>query len=98
MLGDLLRTAATQDPDAVAFVEGERRLTYAEWDRLSDRAAASFAGLGLAPGEDVALLLPTSVSYPVAYPGAAQAGLVTAGINTRIRERHIRHALDHRRR
>jgi acyl-CoA synthetase (AMP-forming)/AMP-acid ligase II len=93
-LGALLRETATSDPDAVAFVEGERRLTYAEWDRLSDCVAASFVRLGLAPGEVVALLLPTSVAYPICYLGAAKAGLVTAGINTRFREREVGHILD----
>ena len=42
----------------------------------------------------VALLLPTAWEYPVAYLGAAKAGLVTAGINTRFREREVAHILD----
>jgi len=42
----------------------------------------------------VALLLPTAVPYPICYLGAAKAGLVTAGINTRFREREVGHILD----
>jgi acyl-CoA synthetase (AMP-forming)/AMP-acid ligase II len=42
----------------------------------------------------VSLLLPTGVAYPIAYLGAAKAGLVTAGINTRFREREVGHILD----
>src|SRR5205823_4051478 len=32
--------------------------------------------------------------YPICYLGAAKAGLVTAGINTRFREREVGHILD----
>jgi acyl-CoA synthetase (AMP-forming)/AMP-acid ligase II len=39
-------------------------------------------------------MLPTGVAYPIAYLGAAKAGLVTAGINTRFREREVGHILD----
>lgn len=95
MLGDLLRETAAREPDAVAFVDGDRRLTYAEWDWLSDRAAYSLGAEGIRPGDVVALHLRPSFAYPIAYLGAAKLGCVSVGINPRWGEREIDHVLDH---
>lgn len=92
-LGGLLRRTASAEPGAVAFVEGDRTLNYAEWDARSDAVAADLRARGLAAGEVVALLLPPTIAYPVAFLGAAKAGLVTAGINPRLGEREIGHIL-----
>jgi acyl-CoA synthetase (AMP-forming)/AMP-acid ligase II len=88
---DLLRRTAADVPDAVAFVDGSSRLTYAGWDRTSDRAAAALWAAGVRPGDVVALLLPPSFAYPVAYLAAAKLGCVTAGINPRFGPQEIEH-------
>ncbi|MFN2615424.1 MAG: class I adenylate-forming enzyme family protein, partial [Actinomycetota bacterium] len=95
MLGQLLKQTAAHEPDRVAFVDGERRLTYAEWDWLSDRAAFSLASEGLKKGDVVALLLQPSIQYPIAYLGAAKIGCITVGINPRLAEPEIDRILDH---
>ena len=74
MIGALLKQVAAREPDTVAFVDGDRRLTYAEWDWLSDRAAFSLWSEGIRPGHTVALLLNASFTYPIAYLGAAKIG------------------------
>lgn len=94
MIGDVLRATAAREPDAVAFVDGDRRLTYAEWDWLSDRAAFSLWSEGSRPGDVVALLLKPSIHYPIAYLGAAKIGCVAAGIDPRLAPPEIDHVLD----
>lgn len=94
-LGELLRETAARAPDAVAFVDGARRLTFAEWDWLSDRAAYNLASEGVGPGDVVALLLDPGITYPIAYLGAAKIGAITAGINPRLSQPEIDHILDH---
>ena len=94
MIGALLRQVAAREPDTVAFVDGDRRLTYAEWDWLSDRAAFSLWAEGIRPGQTVALLLNASFTYPIAYLGAAKIGAITVGINTRLGAREVDHILD----
>ena len=93
-LGDRLSRAARDHPHAPAFVHGEDRLTYADWDEASDLAAARLEALGLKPGDVVALLLPSTPEYPVAYLAAAKAGLVTSGINPRLGPREIEFILE----
>ena len=55
-----------------AVVDSVTRLTYAELDLLSRRAAALFASLGAVPGEPLALLCPPSAIYLVAWLGAVR--------------------------
>ena len=59
------------------------RLTYAELDILSRRAAALFAALGAVPGEPLALLCPPSAIYLVAWLGAVRMGALPMALHTR---------------
>jgi acyl-CoA synthetase (AMP-forming)/AMP-acid ligase II len=90
---DLLRDAAREAPAAEAFRYRDERLTYADWDALADRVAAGLAARGVKRGDVVALLLPTTPFYLVAYLGAARLGAIVAGINIRYRRTEIGHIL-----
>jgi acyl-CoA synthetase (AMP-forming)/AMP-acid ligase II len=92
-LSELLRAAASEAPDADAFRYRDERLTYRDWDALADRVAAAFAARGVGCGDVVALLLPSTPLYPVAYLAAARLGAVTTGINVRYRRSEIGHIL-----
>jgi long-chain acyl-CoA synthetase len=69
--------------DGEAVVDSGTRLTYAELDRLSRRAAALFASLGAVPGEPLALLCPPSAIYLVAWLGAVRLGALPMALHTR---------------
>jgi fatty-acyl-CoA synthase len=66
-----------------AVVDSVTRLTYAELDLLSRRAAALFASLGAVPGEPLALLCPPSAIYLVAWLGAVRLGALPMALHTR---------------
>jgi 4-hydroxybenzoate-CoA ligase len=68
--------------DKIAFCDGARALTYGELRERTWRMAAAFAALGLKPESRVALLLPDSVDFPVAFWGALRAGMVAVPFNT----------------
>lgn len=92
-LGELLRLAATREPDAEAFRYRQEVLLYRDWDRLADRLAAAWWSRGVRHGDVVALLLPSTPLYLVAYLAAARLGAVTTGINARYRRSEIGHIL-----
>src|SRR2546428_347171 len=85
VLGDLLRTAARDRPEAEAFRYRGERLTYRDWDTLADETAAALAARGIGRGDVVALLLPSTPFYLVGYLAAARPGAIATGINGRYR-------------
>jgi fatty-acyl-CoA synthase len=92
-LGEALRRAARESPDAEAYVYGSRRVSYGKWNAASDGAAANLLERGATKGDRVAVLLPPRPEYGIAYLAAAKAGLVTVGVNPRLADPEIEHVL-----
>jgi len=73
-LAELFETILAESPDADAFVDGERRLSFADWWRRSAVAAGGLAPLGIGIGDVVCLLLPSSAEFAVCYLAAMRVG------------------------
>jgi acyl-coenzyme A synthetase/AMP-(fatty) acid ligase len=95
MLDDLLQrrpyNAAAEFIDAnlgrglsgkIAFQEPERSLTYAALQAQSFRFGAALRGLGVRPEERIALAIPDTIDFPIAFWGAVRAGIVAVPLNT----------------
>ncbi len=79
----ILRETVARSPAAEALVDGDRRLSYAEFDRAVDSVAAGLAARGFKPGERAALLLGNRVEFAFALFGVIRAGGVVVPLNTR---------------
>ncbi len=73
-LDALVAGRAAAQPDAPAVTADGVTLTYAELDRLADRAATYLSGFGVASGQVVALCLRRSRRVPVLALGVMKAG------------------------
>ena len=82
-VGSLVRRAALHHRDAVCLQEGERRLSFRDFDVATDRLGNALLARGLRPGDRVGALLPNSIECVVAYYALAKSGLVRVGMNTR---------------
>ena len=71
----LIRAHARDQPDKPAIICEGRTLTYAELDRLVDRAAAALQRDGARPGGAVAICSGPSERYVALYLAAVRAGL-----------------------
>ncbi|MFH1036423.1 MAG: long-chain fatty acid--CoA ligase [Pseudomonadota bacterium] len=77
----LLEERATAYPDK-AFLIGEfGSISYAEFDQASDRLANNLLGLGVRPGDRVAILHPNSSQLFLAYYAIVKIGAVVVPIN-----------------
>jgi acyl-CoA synthetase (AMP-forming)/AMP-acid ligase II len=93
-LSDALEAAAAQHGGRTAFVDGDERLSFAEWYRRADALAAVFVERGVRPGDVVAIMLPTSHDYAVAYGATAIAGAIATGLNPRLGARELESILE----
>ena len=85
MLGATLREAAKRFDDVPAYVaERGWPVSYAFLDRASDELAVGLTRRGVREGSVVALVLPPSPEYLVAYLAIAKLGAITAGVNDRL--------------
>ncbi|HYA73821.1 MAG TPA: AMP-binding protein, partial [Roseiarcus sp.] len=82
-IGSLIRRSALYYRDAACLVEGERVVSFREFDRLTDRLGNALIAEGFAPGDRIGVLLPNGVDCLVAYYALAKAGLVRVSLNTR---------------
>ncbi len=72
-----------------------RRVTYAEFDRLANRAAHALGELGVAKGDRVTLAVGNSVEYLVAAFGILRAGGVLNPVNPALGARELGYILGH---
>ncbi|MFH9402092.1 long-chain fatty acid--CoA ligase [Streptomyces sp. NPDC017638] len=89
----ILAENARRRPRKTALVEGELRLTFAEvWRRALARAGA-LTGLGVRPGDRIALMAPNTAEFPVAYYAIAAAGGVVVPVHLLLSADEVRHVL-----
>ncbi|MCR3750171.1 FadD3 family acyl-CoA ligase [Lentzea californiensis] len=79
----VLDRAAASYIDAEALVDGEVRLTWTELRSAVLDAARALVGMGVQPGDRVALCAPNSARWVVAALGALHTGAALVPINTR---------------
>ncbi|MGQ0699923.1 MAG: AMP-binding protein [Panacagrimonas sp.] len=94
-IGDFLRRAAQRDPQRIALVDGDTRLSYGELNRRATQAANALLASGLHPGARVASLCNNSAEFVVAFFGVHRAGLVWVPINTGLGLDDVRYILEH---
>jgi acyl-CoA synthetase (AMP-forming)/AMP-acid ligase II len=91
----LVRRTARRYPDRTAIVDGltDRRLSYAELDRLVGRFAAGLAALGFRPQEVLLLFTPNQPEWLIAALGAMSAGGVVSGANSHYGAAELEHQM-----
>jgi acyl-CoA synthetase (AMP-forming)/AMP-acid ligase II len=76
-----LEESARRQPDKIALVTGDRRTTYGELDRASNRIAHLLLASGLQRGDRVVLLLDNSLEAVASIFGVLKANGVYSIVN-----------------
>jgi acyl-CoA synthetase (AMP-forming)/AMP-acid ligase II len=94
-IGQLLRESAERNGDRVLFnfFETGRTLTYRELDEAADKVATALRGLGVGPGEHVAVMLHNDPEFPIVFAALARLGAVMVSVNTRSTAGELDHVL-----
>ena len=82
--GSLLRRVAERHGDREAFVDGDTRLSFGQWDQAADAFASCLSDLGVTKGDVVLVAMGSGVDYPIVYLAAMRLGAITSGVNPRL--------------
>ena len=81
-IADLVARHAAARPMQTALVQGERSVTWGQFDAMVDRFAASLQRDGLKPGQSIAICAANSLEYAAAFLGGLRAGAAVAPLST----------------
>ncbi|MDD2720469.1 MAG: acyl-CoA ligase (AMP-forming), exosortase A system-associated [Gallionella sp.] len=93
LVHELIHTAASKCPAAIALRDGRSELSYATLSAEVNRAADLLLGLGLSRGERVAVYMDKRVDTVVAMFGAAAAGGVFVPVNPLLKAAQVAYIL-----
>ncbi|MGD0604708.1 MAG: acyl-CoA synthetase [Streptosporangiaceae bacterium] len=93
--GDLLHRAARRDPDKLAVVAGDLRVSFAEFDVAVNRCARALADHGLVKGDRLALLSHNCWEYVVLAFATARLGVVLVPVNFMLGAEEVAFILRH---
>ena len=80
-LVDMVKETAKERPDHTAFIFKGNKISYLEFDQLSNDFAQGLISLGVKKGDRVAILLPNCPQTMIAQFGAWKAGAIAAMMN-----------------
>jgi long-chain acyl-CoA synthetase len=92
-LHEVLTKTAKEHPKKTALAYFENEITYAELDSLSDQFAGALAKLGVKKGDRVAVFLPNTPQFVIAYFGILKIGAVLTTISPLHKEREVEYQL-----
>ncbi|MFH0787423.1 MAG: AMP-binding protein [Pseudomonadota bacterium] len=91
-----LRQAARKFPEKTAVIcpeAGGKEITYRQLEEHSSILAASLEGLGVVPGDRVALWMKNSLEYILSFYGILKAGAIVVPISTHYGSREVHQQL-----
>ncbi len=89
----LLDELAARYPDRIAFIDGERRLSFADFRTQVRHLARGFHALGVRRGDTVALIMGNQMEWLLVDFAVTLLGGVLAAVNTWWRHTELAHAL-----
>ena len=96
-IGDSLTRAAARYPHKEAIVDGDRRMTYREFDDSVNRIAHALIARGYVRHDALAILSGNSLEFLQVYYACAKIGVVAVPLSLVWREKEISYVLQHSR-
>jgi long-chain acyl-CoA synthetase len=89
-VGSMLAQCAQRAPDKVAVIFGQEKLSFNQLNLMASRFAGKLRQLGIKKGDRVAIILPNSSSFTLAYFGILKLGAIAAPLDIRLKGEDIR--------
>ncbi len=92
-LGTSFLASVSRDPDALAVVDGDTRLTYAQWYRRISALVAGLDRMGLKPGDHILTVMQNRWENASLHWAAQFSGLIVTPLNWRAKGDEIDYAV-----
>ncbi len=93
-LAMLLEISARRDPGKVAVIFDDMKLRYAEVNGAANKIANGLVGLGVRPGDKVALMLPNTPHFVICYYAILKLGATVVPLNVLFKRHEVAYHLD----
>ncbi|MCX8022507.1 MAG: long-chain fatty acid--CoA ligase [Syntrophorhabdaceae bacterium] len=90
-----LESSAFFFPERPAISEGEREITYREFNEKANRIATALISMGIRPGDFIGLCTPNSTEWLIFYFGVIKAGAVAVTFSSLLSPEEFRLLIDH---
>lgn len=84
---------AHEKPNEIALVEGDRSITYREWNEASDRVASALAERGVIAGDIVVMRTHIRLEWPILGAALAKLDCALLGLNWRLTPTEVQYVL-----
>src|SRR5262245_67368 len=80
--------------DAPAIIDGDREISFRQFQRRAEALAGGLAALGVGKGERIAILAQNDVAYLDLYGACARQGIVAYPINWRLTGQEVERVIE----
>jgi fatty-acyl-CoA synthase len=91
---NMVDEAAAEHPDREAFIIGNTRLTFLQFQQRANELAKGLINLSIHKGDHVAILIHNIIEFPLAAIATAKAGGVIVTCNTRFKRDELLYVLN----
>ncbi len=91
---DAVLAACRTYGEKTAIIDGDRRISYAQYGELVESIARAFVAEGIKPGDRIAIFLPNSWEFAAAYHAATLASAIPTPLNPSYKEREVRYQVE----
>jgi len=92
-LGRTFLQSVERNPDALAVVDGEQRLTYAQWYDRIQRVAEALATLGLERGDHLVIVLQNRIEMATLHWACQFLGVIATPLNWRAKPDEVEYCV-----
>jgi acyl-CoA synthetase (AMP-forming)/AMP-acid ligase II len=93
-LVEMLSGAVRKYPDREGFIGDDERLTFAQFDRITNGIAAGLRRTGVGPGDRVSLLLGISIDFMLCFFAVMKLGAIAVPLNTRFKGEELAYEIN----
>lgn len=91
LLSDYMKLGAARYPDKLAFIFGEQRITYEQFELTVEKLSRYLLSLGVQKGDRIAYIMTPRPEFFYLYMAAARTGAIIVGMSTR----HTAHEMEY---